>query len=129
MKALPPIRFRFCEEDRAAYGDGWHVYDEAALTRLPAGDVVALERALKDGVGLNLPAALNAVRRGDTTGDLVAMYVTRWLAGERGAVAEFNPLIFQVEWEKVPEEPAGDDADPPASSPSSGPAAGEWPSS
>lgn len=115
MRALSPLRFQFSEGDRERYGDGWHVYDEAALTRLPAGDVVDLEKALKAGLGCNLPEALNAIRRGDTTGDLIAMYITRWLAGERAPLAEFNPLVLLVEWEPGEEPAEAGDADPPAS--------------
>lgn len=127
LTVLPPVRLRFCEQDHEQYGDGWYVYDEAALTRLPAGELVALEAAVKAGSGLNLPGALTAVRLGDVLGDLIVMFIARWMAGERdGSFVDFNPLVWAAEYEPVPEVEQGeqadaDDAGPPDLSSSSAP--------
>lgn len=106
------MRFRFCEDDRERYGDGWTVYDEAALLRIPARELVDIERE----IGMSIVAMFNRNRQGYTDGTLAAAWVARRLAGVVESFDEFAPLVLLIEWEPVPAA----DADPPdqTSSPS-----------
>ena len=122
MRLLPPLRFRFAEDDRAQYGSDWYVYDEAALLRIPARELVEIERT----IGMGVLTMIGRARANFTDGNLAAMWVARRLAGlrvERGGKQvpepfdEFQPLVLLAEWEKAP----ADDADPPASTSSSSP--------
>ena len=115
MKLLPPLRFRFHPDDQAEYGDGWTVYDEAALLRIPARDLVEIERQ----IGMAVLSMMNRARANFTDGNQAAMWVARRLAGDERPFAEFQPLVLLAEWEKVPEESG--DADPPASTSSPSP--------
>ncbi|HEY9418157.1 MAG TPA: hypothetical protein VIQ30_25640 [Pseudonocardia sp.] len=115
MKLLPPIRFRFAEDDQAEYGDGWTVYDESALLRVPARELVEIERQ----IGMGVLTMMRRARQNFTDANLAAMWVSRRLAGDERAFAEFQPLVMLANWEPVD----GGDADPPA--PTSSPAPSE----
>ena len=127
MKLLPPMRFRFHEDDRERYGSDWWVYDEAALVRVPARQLVEIE----EQIGMGVRDMLLGVRTNLTLANLASMWVARRLAGhlvKRGdqMVAEpfegFEPLVWLADWEPVP---ATDDVDPPASASSTPPPSAE----
>ena len=126
MRLLPPIRFQFCADDRAEYGDGWTVYDESALLRIPARELIDIERQ----IGMSVLTMLQRARANYTDANLAAMWVSRYRAGVRvdkggkqvpEPFAEFQPLVLLADWEPVPD--AGD-VDPPAPN-SSPPPSGE----
>ncbi|WP_051723706.1 hypothetical protein [Micromonospora chokoriensis] len=123
MKLLPAMRFRFHEDDHERYGSDWWVYDEAALVRVPARELVEVERQ----TGMVLREMMRGVRADSTAANLAAMWVARRLAGVRvkrgdDMVPEpfdgFEPLVILADWEPVP---AADDVDPPASASSTSP--------
>lgn len=113
MRLLPPIRFQFCADDRAEYGDGWTVYDESTLLRIPARELVDIERQ----IGMPVLVMMQRARQNYTDANQAAMWVARRAAGDQRPFAEFQPLVLLADWEPVPD--AGD-VDPPApnSSPS-----------
>lgn len=108
MKLMPPMRFRFLDEgDRERYGDGWWVHDEAALVRVPARQLIDVERQ----IGMSLRDMFNRTRLDYTDGTLAAMWLARRLGGVDELFDDFEPLVMLAEWEPVP---AADDVDPPA---------------
>lgn len=113
MRLLPAMRFRPAEPDRERYGDGWTTYDEAALTRQPARELIAIERE----IGMPILDMLTRARQGHVDATLAATWVARRLAGAVEPYDQYDPLVLLMEWEQVTE--AGD-VDPPAptSSPS-----------
>ncbi|HEY9417119.1 MAG TPA: hypothetical protein VIQ30_20365 [Pseudonocardia sp.] len=108
---LPAVRFRFCEEDRETYGDDWWTFDEAALAKLRAKELVAIDDALREGLGLNVTTALLSYMRGETRGSLAVMWLARRLAGITEPLDGFDPLVMLADTELV----KAADADPPAS--------------
>ncbi|HEY9416723.1 MAG TPA: hypothetical protein VIQ30_18365 [Pseudonocardia sp.] len=105
MRLIPPLRFRFAEDDRAEYGDGWTVYDESALLRIPARELVEIERQ----IGMGVLTMMQRARQNFTDGNQAAMWVARRLAGDERTFAEFQPLVLLTEWEQAP---AGDAVPP-----------------
>lgn len=119
--ALPAMRFRFAEDDQERYGDQWWTFDEAALTRLRAAELIDYDERLRQGLGLNVVTALASYHRGETRGALAVMWMARRLAGVDEDLDGFDPLVLLAETQLVP---AGD-VDPPASNSSSSPASVE----
>ena len=122
MKLWPPLRFRFHEDDRERYGDDWYVYDEAALLRIPAPELVEIEQT----VGMSVPTMLMRARQNFTDANLAATWVARRLAGVKEPFAKYQPLVLLIDWEKVPRpkpagKAAGDDANPPERTSSTSP--------
>ena len=116
MRLLPPVRFRYCAEDQAKYGDGWYVYDEAALTRIPARELVEIERT----IGMSIATMLQRARGNFTDANLAATWVARRLSGVKEDYATYEPLVLLIDWELVP----ADDADPPGRTSSTSPSGG-----
>ena len=116
MQLLPPMRFRPCADDQAQYGGGWTVYDESALTRLPARELVEIEQQ----IGMSLLAMLRRHRDGYVDGALAATWVARRLSGVDEPYADYQPLVLLMDWEPLP---AGD-VDPPAQTSSTSPSEG-----
>lgn len=114
---LPVVRFRLAEADWERYGDQWWTFDEAALVKLRSRDLIALDDALRVGLGLNVATALAAYHRGETRGALAVMWLARRLAGVDEPLDGFDPLVWLAETSM---EPAGD-ADPPGSGSSPSP--------
>lgn len=115
MQLLPPLRFRLHEDDHEQYGADWYLYDEAAIMRLPVGELRDIERA----VGMSLIEVMNRGRQGFVDGTLAQMWVARHLAGVVEPFADFAPLVMLADWEPIRRR-AAVDADPPeASGPSS----------
>lgn len=115
---LRPQRFRFTDEaDIKLYGDRWYVYDEAAIVRLPARDLIKLETAL----GMRLPTVMNGVRGDTALGALGASWLAVHLVDPdaAGKFEDYSPLIMFTEWEQVPAEEDGGPLDLPTSSDSS----------
>jgi hypothetical protein len=124
VNLLPPIRFRFtAEDDVAAYGDGWWIYDEAALTSLPGRDLIALEAALD----IPLPVALDEFRKRSTLGVMAAQWIALHCGGHPVKWNDFSPIVWLVELEEVPETPLGESSgeSPTTDSDSSEPPTGE----
>jgi hypothetical protein len=120
VQLVPAIRFRFTVEgDVAAYGDGWWVYDEQALTSLPGQDLIALEEAL----GMPLTVVMDKFRERSALGVMAAMWIAVHRGGHTVAWADFNPLVFLADLEEVPAAPLGEGSgeSPPTGSPSSEP--------
>jgi hypothetical protein len=110
------LRFRFTDEqDVAAYGDGWWVWDEANLTRLRGRELVALE----DLLDMPLLRLRQLRQMGSTLGAMAAMWVSMHLAGTKVAWADFNPMVNMAVWEVVPEAPLESGGDPAQASGSS----------
>lgn len=106
MKLLPPMRFRLDESDHEQYGADWCVYDEAAMLRVPARELVDIERR----IGMPLVQMIERARAGYTDATLAALWVARRLAGHDEPFADFAPLALLARWER----PAAGDANPPA---------------
>jgi hypothetical protein len=110
LELMAPTKFHFVDEaDVATYGDGWWVWDEVELTRLPARDIIALEEA----VGMPLVAVINSARRGTTRGVLAAMWIAMHRGGHDVAWADFNPAALLAEWAEVPAEAPLDSGEAP----------------
>lgn len=116
MRLLPPVRFRLAEDDHERYGSDWYVHDESAVLRIPARELIEIERQ----VGMTVLAMLNRSRLDFADGNLAVMWVARRLAGVVEPFDEFAPLVVLAEWERLPAA----DVDPPASTPSSSPSEG-----
>lgn len=116
MRLLPPMRFRFLDdEDKAKYGEDWFVYDESALVRVPARELVEIERQ----IGMSVRDMLTRGRYQFADAELAGMWVARRLGGVDEPFDKFEPLVLLVDWEPVP---ATDDVDPPAQPSSPSPA-------
>jgi hypothetical protein len=112
-----PSRWKFTDaEDVAAYGDRWWTWDEPALTRLRARQLIEIER--------------RSACRWSTSSRSSARWGRRWVrwppCGSRCtwpvttvAWADFNPFVFATVWGAVPEAPLdsgeGSDAGIPSS--------------
>ena len=105
MRLLPPVRFRVCDDDREKYGADWYVYDESALLRIPARDLIDIERQ----IGMSVLTMLKRARANYTDANLATMWVARRLSGVNEPFAEFQPLVLLADWEQVP----SGDVDPP----------------
>lgn len=104
---LPPLRFRFTEpDDVKAYGDGWYVYDESEIVRLPFRRLVALEAE----VG-KLADVMNGVRGDTIAGTAASVWLAVHLADAdlAGKFADFDPVVLLLDWdEATPEaDPSG----------------------
>lgn len=108
------MRFRFTDpDDVAAFGDGWWVWDERAVTRLRARELIVLEET----IGMSLVLAINLAREDSAAGDLAVTWIAVHLAGHPVKWADYNPAVLAVDWERVPEEPAPDPLDSGAAPP------------
>lgn len=116
MRLAPPMRFRLHADDWPAYGDGWTVYDESALVRVPAAELVEIERQ----IGMSVLTMLHRARANFVDANLAAMWVARRLAGDKRPYAEWQPLVLLAEWEQA----GAGDVDPPDQSSSPPPSTG-----
>ncbi|HEX6968602.1 MAG TPA: hypothetical protein VF174_07320 [Micromonosporaceae bacterium] len=121
MRLLPPIRLRLGEPDWERYGDQWWTFDEADLTRMPARQLVEIERELKGALGLTILGAMASYRAGEITGTLALLWLARRMSGVVEPLAEFEPLVMLADAELLD----GGDADPPASTSSASPTSEE----
>ncbi len=119
---LIKLQFRFTEPaDVQTYGDRWWVYDEAAIVRRPARELVKLEVE----IGMALPAVINQMRDDLVMGTLAGTWLAIRLADPdiAGPFDVYSPVVLLTEWSKVPEpdEPKADldplDPTPETSSP------------
>jgi hypothetical protein len=102
-KALPAIRFRFGDaEDITKYGDRWFIFNEGAILRRPARDLIQIENEL----GLPLVNAFNGFRASTTLGDMCAAWIAVRDVDVKlaGSFDDFNPIIMMIEWEEAPTE-------------------------
>lgn len=114
MQALPALRFQLHPDDHERYGSEWYVYDESAIARMPVREQLAVEREIEAVYGYGLLAMVDRMRRDMLDARLVASWLARRLAGVTESLADYEPMISLMSAEAVPQEPAGDDADPPA---------------
>jgi hypothetical protein len=109
MQLWPPMRFQFTDaDDVAAYGDGWWVWDEVAVSRLKGRELVALEEA----VDMPLLTVLEGLRGRTTLANMAAMWIALHRGGHKVAWADFNPVVFATPWEPVPAAPLDSGAAP-----------------
>lgn len=110
LKALPPIWFRFTDEqDKKTYGDRWYVYDESELMLTRTQALVLIE----DELGMPLPEAMNAFRASSVRGDASASWlgvrrVDRAMAGD---FDEFDVITNMIEWTSVDPAPKDEPAE------------------
>ena len=105
MQMLPPSRFRFkVEDDVAAYGDDWRIWDEEAIFALPGRELIALEAAL----GMPLPAVVDSFHARETLGLMAAMWIALHLDGHPVKWDDFDPIAWETTWEKIPAAPLED---------------------
>lgn len=100
VSVIAPVQIRFLDPaDVAAYGDGWHLYDEAALVRLPARQLVALEQAC----GYSVRTMMAELRRHTVMGDLLVAWCALYLEDPAlaGNFEDFTPLTFAIEWRRA----------------------------
>lgn len=108
LPLIPPIRFRFdAEEDVAKYGDGWWVWDEGELTRLPGRELIPLEEA----VDMPLVQVIRGMRKGSTVATMAAMWIAMHRAGNPVAWDDFSPLVLITTWKAVPAAPLDESPD------------------
>jgi hypothetical protein len=109
------MRFQLHPDDHERYGDGSWVYDEAAILRLPARELINLEAAVGP-----ITTVLSRFREDYTDAKLAVVWIARRQAGIVEDFDTFEPLISLVTV-SMPEV----DADPPdlgsASSPNTEP--------
>lgn len=118
MELWPAMRWRFrAEQDVATYGDGWAVWDEQTLARIPARELMVLEEA----VNMSFAAIIRGVHLESTMATLAAMWISLHRAGSTVAWEDFNPAVHLADWEVVPAAPLGSGEDPTPDSPSSEP--------
>lgn len=106
--ALKPYRFRFTDEaDVARFGDGWYVYDESAIVRMPARQQMRIEAAL--GEGLKLVQVMEDFANDGIMGRLGATWIGVHLADPAvaGDFDKYEPLVFLINFELV-EDPKAD---------------------
>lgn len=115
MKAsalLKPIRFRFGDEaDAKQFGDGWHLYDEAQIVRLPARELAKLEIEL----GMAILDVFHGMRRESVLGYLGGSWLALRLEDPdlAGSFDDYTPVAILIEWERRPAvKPAEDVAGP-----------------
>lgn len=122
LQLMGPRKFRFVDEaDVATYGDGWWVWNEVELTRLPAREIIALE----DAVGMPLVVVIRHARLGMTSGVLAAMWIAMHRGGHDADWDDFNPAALLAEWREVSyERPLDSGEDPAPDSDSSTPRPG-----
>lgn len=109
LTPLPPARVRLHEDDHAQYGGDWYRYDEAAISRLPVRELIAIEAEIGMAVVGMMAQARVIDGPGWTAATLAQIWVARRLSGVVEAFADFAPLVLLARWESAP---AGD-ADPP----------------
>lgn len=100
---LPALRVKFTDPaDVATFGEGWFIYDERALVRKPARELIAIE----EETGLAMPQAMNEMRRSSVLGDLFGAWVAVREHDPKlaGPFEDFSPLVMLLEWERVPED-------------------------
>lgn len=113
-----PKRFRFTDEaDVEAYGDGWYVWDEAAVTGLRSRKLIELEEATE----IPVERLLAGLRTGSTLARMAAMWISLHLAGHEVAFADFDPAALTTRWEDVPVGPLGGSGEDPAPDSASSP--------
>ena len=108
---LAPFRFRFTDAgDVARFGDGWYVYDEAAIVRMPARQQALLEAA----IGLPLVQVMGDFVNDRIMGRLAATWIGVHLAAPNlaGDFDKYEPLILLVQFEQVLDGPTEDVAAP-----------------
>lgn len=109
MNLFAPLRFRFEEpNDARVYGDGWYVYDEAKIARLPARELAKLELE----IGLPLVEVITSFRRDTVMSRLAAAWLAIRLVDPKlaGKFDDFTPLILLVVWHLVPADEAPKEA-------------------
>lgn len=100
QEAMDPVEFRFTySEDIELYGDGWYLYSEVDLIRLPARELIELEGQL----GMPLPDVMNGMRLSTVLGDTAASWlgVRAARADLAGPFDEFNPRTMLITWRKA----------------------------
>lgn len=103
------LRFRFTDEqDVAAYGVGWWVWDEADLARIRGRELIALE----EEIDVPLWQVRRDLRTGATLATMAAMWIAMHRAGRAVVWADFNPAVSLATWEAVPEPPLASGEDP-----------------
>ena len=110
LRLLPPLLIRLHEDDHERYGAGPWRYDEAALLRLPYGELVAIEAA----IGMSLTRLMYRMRQDYVDARRAAVWIARRMAGISEPLDTLEPVVTLMTVEV-----AGDDADPPAPAPSS----------
>jgi hypothetical protein len=109
---LRPLRFRFQDaDDVERFGDGWHVYDEGRIVRLPARELVALE------IELGMPIV--GVVQGMRTESVLGYLAGTWLAlrmedpALAGRFDDYTPIAMLIVWDRIPDdEPKADMSGP-----------------
>lgn len=102
---IKPWRFRFTEpDDVRQFGDGWFVYDEAQIVKLPLRQLAALETEL----GMTLVSAIDGFR----TDTVMGRAACTWLAIRAqdpdlaGPFADYSPAVLLARFEQVEDEAA-----------------------
>jgi hypothetical protein len=103
INKLLRLEFRFQQEaDIERYGAGWHLYDENALIKLSARELMRLEGE----IGAPLVDVLNGIRQDSVFGDTCAAFLALRLGGSDVKFADFEPAIMLTEWRlAAPVEP------------------------
>lgn len=96
-----PSRWKFdAAEDVAAYGDRWWTWDEPALARLRARQLIEIEET----IGMRVVDVIEKVHDKETVGLLAALWISMHLDGHTVAWGDFDPFVFATVWGAVPDE-------------------------
>lgn len=115
MSGTGRFEFRLDKKDWDKYerGDEWFLFDATTLFDSTGSELAALEKAMG---GYRVAKMLNEVDEVGAQAVRAAFWYARRQAGVREAFAAFDPRLLSAEYRR-PEEPEGDDADPPDSAP------------
>lgn len=101
LKAIPnpenllTLEFRFtAPDDVEKYGDQWFRYDEPALIKMAARDLMRYEAE----IGAPLPDVLNGVRADSVFGDTCAAWIALRQAGRDDSFDSFSPAMMLADW-------------------------------
>lgn len=117
LQLWEPSRWKFtAEADVAAYGDRWWTWDEPAVSRLRARQLIEIEET----IGMRVVDVVQRMHDKETVGILAALWISMHVGGHTVPWAEFDPFVFTTVWEPVPtESPLDPGADPEPDSSSS----------
>jgi hypothetical protein len=97
-----PYRFRFTEpEDVKQYGDGWFVYDEARVVRLPARSLARYEAR----IGMPIAQVIDGFRQDSVMGRLAATWLALHMHDPdlAGDFDQYSPVVLLMRFEPVPD--------------------------
>ena len=103
VSLMAPYRFRFTEPaDAQQFGDGWFVYDEARIVKLPARQLARMEAEL----GQPIVTVMDGFRNDTVMGRLACTWLAIYLQDPdlAGRFADYSPVVLLLNLEPVPDD-------------------------